>query len=398
MAPPTRHWLGEARRLVPALRAWRVAFHQDPELSNEEVHTREKVLGALRDLGIPARTYNDGFLGVLGTIGSDRAGPVVALRADMDGLPVVEKTHAPFASRNQGRMHACGHDVHMACLLGAAALLKRKGAGLRGTVKLLFQPAEEEGRRGGALPFLEHGAFESPKVDFVVGQHVAPEIPLGTIGWKKGALMAAPDHFRFRILGNGGHAAYPHRGPDAVVAAAEVVTGLQALVSRARDPVDPVVISVSSIHGGTKDNVLPAEVVLLGTVRTLRPETRDRMEQLIRRRVRLIAASLGARARITYRRGYPITVNDPEATQKVVDALTQEFGPQHLHEIEYPVMGGEDFSRYLERAPGTFLFLGVGNSDRIASLHSSTFLPEEAALVTGSATLAAAAAGLLKSG
>jgi amidohydrolase len=387
-------WEREARRILPALRAWRVAFHLEPELSNHENRTRDKVLRALGELDLPAATYADGFYGVLGRIESDRSGPVVALRADMDALPVREATGAPFASRSPGAMHACGHDVHMACLLGAAALLKRQTSRLRGPVKLLFQPAEEDGDRGGALPFLEHGAFDRPKVGFVVGQHVAPEVPLGQIGWKKGPIMAAPDRFEIRVRGTPGHASTPHQGPDAVLAAAEVVTGLQALVSRARNPVDPVVVSVGTIHGGTRHNVLPEEVVLSGTVRTVSARTRDQMESLLRRRVRGIVRSLGASARIVYRRGYPMVVNEPRATGFVTEALAEEFGSDRLFAIENPGMGGEDFSRYLERAPGTFLRLGVRTPKMTAPLHSPYFLPDESVMVMGSAALAAAAVGV----
>ena len=398
MARPQSHWTREARRLLPALRAWRVAFHQEPELSNEEARTREKILRALGGLNIPARTFGEDFHGVVGLIESDRSGPVVALRADMDALPVLEETHVPFESRSEGRMHACGHDVHMSCLLGAAALLRRNRGRLRGPVKLIFQPAEEEGGRGGALPLLERGAFEAPRVDYVLGQHVAPEIPLGAVGWKKGALMASPDTFEIRVRGTPGHASTPHQGPDAVLASAEIVTGLQAMVSRVRNPVDPVVVSVGTIHGGTRHNVLPREVVLTGTVRTVDPKTRTRAEAWIRRRVRLIAASLGASVQIRYQHGYPVLVNDPEATQWVVDALGHEFGKDRLVELQHPGMGGEDFARYLERVPGTFLRLGVGTPTMTASLHSPTFLPPESALTLGTATLVTGALALQEEG
>jgi amidohydrolase len=394
MARARNHWTREARRHLPALRAWRADFHREPELSNEETRTREKVLKALTNLGVPVRTFGKAFNGVVGLIESDRAGPVVALRADMDALPITEETHAPFESQFDGKMHACGHDVHMACLLGAAAVLMRNKASLRGSIKLVFQPAEEEGGRGGALPLLERGAFENPHVDYVLGQHVAAEVPLGHVGWKKGALMAAPDTFEIRVRGTPGHASTPHQGPDAVLAAAEIVTGLQAMVSRVRNPVDPVVVTVGTIHGGTRHNILPRDVELTGTVRTVDPKTRVRTEAWIRRRVRLLAASAGASVRIRYKHGYPVLVNDPVATQRVVDALALEIGPDHLVELKHPGMGGEDFARYLERVPGTFLRLGVATPSMTASSHSGTFLPAESALVIGTATLVAGALGL----
>jgi amidohydrolase len=375
------------------MRAWRTAIHQEPELANEEARTREKIVRALGELGVPYRTF-DGFTGVVGLIGADRPGPVVALRADMDALPVTEETGLAFRSRFPGRMHACGHDVHMACVLGAASVLARRPELLGGPVKLLFQPAEEEGNRGGALPLIEHGGLEKPKVDFVVGQHVLPALPLGVVGWRSGPFMAAADFFRITVTGRGGHAATPHQGPDAILVASEIVTGLQALVSRVRDPVDPVVVSVGSIHGGTKNNILPSTVVLEGTVRTVRPATRELVERALKRRVRALASSLGASVRVVYRRGYPALVNPPGPTRRVARALAEELGRENVVEVEDPIMGAEDFARYLERVPGTFLRLGVGRPGVPASLHSATFAPDERALVLGAATLLAATEGL----
>jgi len=383
-------WLSAARRTLPAMRTWRMAFHREPELSLQEERTQEKVVAALKELGIPYRTFDD-VHGVIGMIGADRAGPVVALRADMDALPITEQTGLPFESKFSGRMHACGHDVHMSALLGAAAMVLRSPRSTGGPVKLIFQPAEEEGTRGGALPLIERGCLEHPKVDYVVGQHVDPALPLGTLGWRVGPTMAAADHFKITVVGRGGHASTPQQGPDAIVIASEVVTGLQTLVSRVREPFDPVVVSVGSIHGGTKNNILPNEVVLEGTVRTLRPATRDLMEFSLKRRVRAIAAGHGARARIQYVRGYPSLINPPAPTRAVAESLAVEFGRTNVVEVDHPLMGAEDFSRYLERVPGTFLRLGVGVANRPASLHSSTFAPDERALVVGAAALVTAA-------
>ncbi len=397
MRPTAGSWAREAQRLLPQLRRWRANFHREPELSNEERHTQAKVVEALRDLGIRPRTF-PGFTGVLATVGERLDGPVLALRADMDALPVTEATGLAFRSRVPGRMHACGHDVHMACLLGAAALLQRFPDRLRGPVKLLFQPAEEEGQTGGALPFLELGAFRRPRVDFVVGQHVTPELPAGTIGWRKGPIYAAADHFIIRVMGRGSHAAYPHLGRDPIVVASEIVVGLQTLVSRLRNPVDPVVVTIGMLHGGTRHNILPDEVVIEGTVRTLRPETRSQMERWLKARVRHMAQSLGMRAEVTYRRGYPATVNPPVATEVVVSALAQEFGERSLRELAEPAMGAEDFSRYLERVPGTFLKLGTGDPPGSQSLHSARFAPPETVLPVGAAALVTAGLALQRSG
>ena len=394
MSEATVAWSRAARQALPAMRAWRAAFHQDPELSGEELRTREKVLQALRELGVPAATFPGHLYGVVGLLGERTAGPVVALRADMDALPVEEATGLPFRSRRPGTMHACGHDVHMASLLGAALILNRNPRALGGAVKLLFQPAEEDGTVGGALPMIEHGCLERPTVDYVVGQHVDPTIPIGSVGWGIGPFMASADEFRITVRGRGGHASTPQQGPDAVLAAAEIVTGVQALASRIRDPTDPVVVSVGSIHGGTRHNILPDTVVLEGTVRTVQPATRELMERALKRRVRGLAASLGARARVDYRRGYPPLINPGPATEAVVRALEVEFGRTSVVHVQRPHMGAEDFARYLERVPGTFLRLGVAVPGRPASLHSATFAPDERAMVVGAATLAAAAVGL----
>jgi len=393
MAELPAAWSPAARRALPAMRAWRSALHREPELSNQESRTREQIAGFLQELGVPYRTFEQGA-GVVGLLGADRRGPVVALRADMDGLPLTEETGATFRSRTPGVMHACGHDVHMAALLGAATVLARSPERLRGPVKLVFQPAEEDGERGGALPLLEQGAFDDPPVDFVVGQHVDPWVPLGKVGWSIGPSMAAADRFRITVHGHGGHASAPQMGPDAVLVAAEIVVGLQAVVSRVVDPADPAVVSVGAIHGGTRHNILPERVVLDGTVRSLRPEVRDLLERTVRRRVQSIARSLGARATIEYRRGYPALVNPAEATRTIVRGLEIELGRENVVGISRPLMGAEDFARYLEKVPGSFLRLGVGVPGKPASLHSATFLPDERALVVGAATLAAAAVAL----
>ncbi|MGI0140223.1 MAG: M20 metallopeptidase family protein [Thermoplasmata archaeon] len=398
MASGRGGYVAAARRLLPKMRSWRESIHREPEPSNEERATRDKITAALDDLEISYRTYDDGFYGVLGVIPSKRRGPVVALRADMDALPVTEATGLPFASSVTGRMHACGHDVHMSALLGAAAILAERSERLRGAVKLVFQPAEEQGADGGALPFLRRGCFRDPSVDFVVGEHVEPGIPAGTIGIKPGACMAAADTVKITVHGRGGHAASPHQGPDAVLVASEIVTGLQALVSRVRNPVDPVVISIGSIHGGTRHNILPDRVVLEGTVRTFRPATRAHMEEALRRRVRAIAASLQARVTISYEAGYPALWNPPRETAIVGTALRAELGASRVVELEHPIMGAEDFARYLERVPGTFLRLGAGIAGRPASLHSSTFAPPEESLVTGAAALAASVGALQVAG
>lgn len=370
---------------------WREALHREPELSNQEHRTREKVLRALSDLAVPARAL-PGSCAILGVLAPRAPGPCVGLRADLDALPVREATGASFASQN-GAMHACGHDVHTAALLGAARYLKARERALAGPVKLLFQPAEEEGHRGGALPMIEKGALSRPpKVDFVFGLHVDREVPLGHYGFFPGPMMAAPDHVEIRVHGRGGHAAYPQTTVDPIVLAAEIIVGLQTLVSRERDPVDPVVLSLTHVTGGSKDNVLPDQVDIEGTLRTFRPETRVRMARRIRQRAQGIARSARGSAEVTVLKGYPPLVNPPTLTERM-EARFRTLFPGRVHRMPGPVMGGEDFSYFLQQRPGMFLRLGTGDGKLGSeSLHSSRYLPASRALLSGAAAHVAAVA------
>ena len=360
-----------------------------PELSNQERNTQRMLMRWLRDLGIPAHTL-PGSTGVVGTLAGRAPGGAVALRADMDALPVREETGATFRSRNH-LMHACGHDVHMAALLGAAAFLKRDESHLPCPVKLLFQPAEEEGHRGGAGPMIEAGVLTSaPRVRRVFGLHLRSTLPLGTYAFLPGVAMAAADRVAVRVLGRGGHAAYPHLSVDPIVMASEMVLSLQTLISRSRDPLDPAVLSICRIDGGTKDNILPDEVRLEGTVRTVDPATRRRLRQLLRTRLRGIARASGGSVEIEYDFGYPVLRNDPGVTGALEDAFREEMGRSRVVRLTRPWMGAEDFARFLARVPGTFLFVGTGDGGTgSAPLHSARFLPSDRAL------LAAAAAHVL---
>ncbi len=391
MPPQPGPWLRRARRILPSLRRWRWELHRHPELSNQEVATRALLVGFLKDLGFEPELPR-GFTGVAVRESTAGDGPVVALRADMDALPVSEATGAPGASRRPGIMHACGHDVHMAALLGAAWMLRTERP--EGRFRLIFQPAEEEGGVGGAGPWIARGILGAPRVRAIVGAHVEPALPTGSVGLRTGAMMAAADRFRIRVYGRAGHAGYPQRGRDAVVTAAEIVTGLQTLVSRRRDPIDPTVITVGTLQGGLRHNILAGEAEMTGTVRTVRPETRDAVEQELRRRVSGIARSSGLRAKVDYRRGYPALLNPPEPTGRVREALRSELGPGRVIELPGPVMGAEDFARYLEAVPGCFFFVGAGRPGAPESLHSPTFLPPDETLTVAAASLAAAAAAL----
>jgi amidohydrolase len=387
----------EARRLFPWLRTLRRRLHRHPELANEEFETSRLVCETLEGLGLNPRTF-PGFTGVMADItplrGTSR--DLVAIRADLDALPVTEATGVPFASETPGRMHACGHDVHMACLLGAAKLWVEESVPLRGPVRLLFQPAEEQGVDGGAAPFIRRGALERPRPSYVIGQHVDQALPVGSVGLRAGPMMAASDSIDLEVRGLAGHGGYPQLGPDAILVASEIVVGLQALVSRAKNPIEPAVITIGSIHGGEKRNVLPAKVHLSGTIRTFSDALRGRYEREIPRRCRGIAKSLGASVRVKYERGYPPLVNDAAVTQVVATALRTAWGEGRVRSLAEPVMGAEDFARYLEQVPGTFWFLGVGpkNGGAAAPKHTPSFLPEERAMTTGTEALLRGAAAL----
>lgn len=369
------------------MRTIRRDLHRHPELADEERWTHDRLRSALDGLGVRATTFARSTA-LLATLPGAAGRPVVALRADMDGLPIEETTGAAFRSQNPGRMHACGHDVHMASLLGAARLLLERPVEGAGPVRLLFQPAEEDGIRGGAAGLIERGALARPRVGFVLGQHVEPSLPVGSVGMRAGPMMAAADNFELTVTGRGGHGAYPHLGADAVFTAAEVIVGLQGLVARTKNPVEPGVISVGSVHGGDRPNVLPGEVRLRGTVRTFSPELRSQFARDVPRRARSIARSLGASARVKYERGYPALVNDPVVTECVGARFRAGWGSAAVRTLPEPVMGAEDFARYLEQVPGTFWFLGVGSPGRkMAGKHSADFLPDERALITGAEAL-----------
>ncbi|MDE1819502.1 MAG: amidohydrolase [Euryarchaeota archaeon] len=375
----------ELQDILPRASAWRQAIHRSPELAYGERGTQATVLEVLRRLGIPAEKLGD-TTAVVGLIAPKAKGRCVGVRADMDALPICEGTGAPFASTN-GAMHACGHDVHVASLLGAAAYWKAHEGDLPGPVKLLFQPAEEEGATGGALPMVKAGVLDStPRVDAVFAIHLKNVLPNATFGVRPGPAMASPDHFEVKVLGRGGHAAYPHKAIDPVVMASEVVVGLQAVVSRYRDPLDPVVVSVSMIHGGEKDNILPDKVELEGTIRTVRPDTRDRIEKVFHQRVRGIVESAGGKVEIVYHRGYPVTVNPPKVAALVEEALRQEFPSERVLHLEEPYMGGEDFSRFLEERPGLYMFVGTDDGGAGGqAMHSARYLPPERAVLTSMA-------------
>ncbi len=364
-------------------------LHAYPELSFQEYQTSEYVQQRLGEMGIPFRAGIAGT-GVVAMIKGERpGGKVIALRADMDALPIEEENNTPYRSRNAGVMHACGHDVHTACLLGAARILHHLRGEIAGAVKLIFQPGEER-MPGGASLMIKEGVLENPAPAGILGQHVYPLLPAGTVGFRAGKMMASADEIELRIMGSGGHGAVPHRAVDPVVIAAQVVTALQQVVSRVGDPTIPSVLTFGSIQskGGTY-NVIPAEVHLKGTFRTFSEYWRYRAHEKVRRIATSIAEGLGGACEVGITVGYPFLVNNEELTQRCQRAALRFLGPDHVHDIPMRLTA-EDFAYYTHHTHGCFYRLGVANEARgiKSPVHSPTFDIDESALLTGAGLMA----------
>jgi amidohydrolase len=382
--------LPEVEEIEADIIALRRDLHQHPELSWEERRTGDRVVAFLE--GVPGLTLRRGLggTGLLATVAGG-PGPTVLLRVDMDALPVQEDSAAPYASRTAGVMHACGHDGHVAMGAAAARVLARRPPA--GTVRVLFQPAEEG--EGGAQAMVAAGALEG--VDVVLGVHLWNELAAGTLGVKEGALMAAVDRLRIVIHGRGGHGGTPHRSADPVVAAAQVVTGLQTVVSRETSPLQSAVVTIGSIHGGQAFNVIPDEVTLTGTIRTFDTGLRAAMPERLARIAGGIAGALGCRAEVEVRPGNPPVVNDGAAAALAARAAARVVGEAAVVRPE-PTMGGEDMAVYFERVPGCFVFVGSANAARGLDQphHSPRFDFDERALALGCAFLVEAAEEALR--
>jgi len=395
-----------ADQLEAKVIAWRRDLHENPELGNREVRTAGIVAGHLRALGFDQVKEKVAHTGVVGVLKGGKPGPVVALRADMDALPVKEEVDVPFASKvtapwndqQCGVMHACGHDAHVAILMGVAEVLAGMRERIPGTVKFIFQPAEETppiGENGGAKMMIEEGCMESPKVDAIFGLHVTSIHPTGKVGYRSGPMMASADDFRIFVRGSQTHGAMPWRGVDPIVVGAQVVMGLQTIVSRQMNITkEPSVVTVGVFQGGVRHNIIPDEVKLEGTIRAFDEGKRDELHVHVKRITEMIAASGGAKADVHIHRWYDVTVNHPELTEWSVPSLTRVFGPGNVNVVD-KVCGAEDFSFFQKVVPGFFFFVGCTPPDRDARTaapnHSPRFYVDENCLkpgLRGLATLA----------
>ena len=364
--------------------ALRRDIHREPELGFDTEKTAEKVLAALEGLPLDVET-GVAENGIVATLEGAGDGPTVALRADMDALPILEDTGLPFASETEGKMHACGHDGHTSVLVGAAHALSGRRDQLDGNVKFIFQPAEEGG--GGGKVMVDEGVVDG--VSSIFALHLWPGLPFGKIATKAGPIMAAADAFEMEVKATGSHGAMPHLGSDAISIAAQIVTALQTIVSREVDPVEPAVLTVGEIGAGTAFNVIPDKAHLGGTVRTLNADLREEMPRRMEELARGIAKGMRGDVDLDYTFSYPVTVNHEAVANLALDVAEDLFGGESVLELSSPSMGAEDFSYFLESLPGAFIWLGIGED--ASGLHTPRFAFDETILPRGSALLSALA-------
>lgn len=376
-----------AEALKPRLVEMRRDFHMHPELSNREERTSRVIAERLKQLGYTDIRTGVARYGVIATLKGGKPGPVVAVRADIDALPIEESIEVPYKSRNRGVKHACGHDVHTSVGLGLAEIFMDLREQLPGTVKFIFQPAEEgppEGEEGGARLMVKEGALENPRPQAIFGLHVMPMYPVGQVAVTPGPAMATADRFRLTIRGKGVHAAYPHDGVDPIVVAAEAVQSLQSIRSRKVNTLEPMVLSVGSIHGGTRFNIIPNEVVMTGTIRTLNNEVREQVHREMRRVLEGVTAGHGAAYELKIEEMTALTFNEPALVEETLPALRRAVGADNVM-ARAPQMGAEDFSYFQQAVPGHYFFLGVSNKQKGigAMIHTAEFDVDEDSLVVG---------------
>lgn len=381
-----------AEQLRPVLIAQRRDFHMNPELSNREERTARVITEKLRALGLDEVKTGVGRHGIVALLKGKLPGDVVAVRTDMDALPIQETLDVPYKSRNDGVKHACGHDVHMAVQLGVAEVLSKMRDQIRGTIKFIFQPAEEgppAGEKGGARLMIDEGALENPRPSAIFGLHVMPNIQVGQVGYNVGPAMASSDRFSITVRGKKVHGAYPHDGIDTVVVAAECVTALQTIRSRRINTQEPLVITLGSIHGGNRFNIIADEVKMDGTMRTLSEEVRTQAIAQMKQTLQGITSAYGASYELEFVGvGNPVTYNDPKLVAATMPTLRRVLGETNLFEPK-PQMGAEDFSMFQKVIPGFFYFLGVGNKAKgiTGMIHTPEFDADEDSLVIGVRTM-----------
>lgn len=357
-------------------------FHMHPELSENEYRTSDKICGYLSRWNIEYRR-NIAETGVVAIIRGKKQGKTVGARADIDALPIIEQNDLPFKSRNEGIMHACGHDVHTTIHLGVAKLFKEMEEELEGNVKIFFQPAEET--TGGAKRMIEAGCLKNPDVDYVLSLHIMPYIDAGHVELKYGKLNAATNEFHIKINGKSSHAAYPEGSIDTIVIAGYIITALQSIVSRNTSPLDQVVVTLGQIHGGIKNNIIPDKVIMSGTLRTINPDTRIYSKDRIREIVENTAKAHGATATVEFEEGYPMLINDDEVVHVLSRVAKNVLGIDKVHFKEFPSMGADDFSFFCEVTKGAYYNLGCGNKAKgwTAPIHSEQFMVDEDCIKTG---------------
>ncbi len=387
----------QANEMEARVIEWRRHFHEFPELSNRETNTGKFIAEHLKSLGIEVQ-YPVARTGVVGLLKGSKPGPVIALRADIDALPVTERNSLPFASKvktifngqETGVMHACGHDSHVAILMAVAEILSKNKSDLKGTIKFLFQPAEEgppAGEEGGAALMVKEGVLDNPKVDVVFGLHIQSMRPIGEIAYRSGGLMAAADNYSVTVKGKQSHGSAPWMGIDPIVISAQIITGLQTIISRQTELTkEAAVISVGRIQSGIRENIIPEEAFFAGTIRTLDEGMQEKIHEKIKLTATKIAESGGATAEVVIRRGTPVTYNDPALTARMVPSLNKVGGADHVKNIN-AVTGAEDFAWYQKKVPGFFFFVGAmppgADPATVASHHTPDFFIDERGFLTG---------------
>ena len=388
-------FLSEAEALFEYTQSMRRDFHAHPELGFQEVRTSGIVARELNALGLEVRS-GVGGTGVVALLEGSKPGPVLLIRADMDALPILEETGAPYASQNPVVMHACGHDGHTAVLLTVAKMLHAHRTELSGTVKFMFQPAEEG--MGGAEKMISDGVLENPKVDVALGLHVWNEKPVGWIGISSCPAMAGAEIFKISVVGKGGHGAVPHLAIDPILAAAQIITALQGIVARNVAPLQTAVVSICTIHAGETFNVIPPRVEMTGTIRTFEPAVRALVLERFEKTVHSVAEGMGCKAEIDIKILTPATINHPDTAARVQAVANRLFPQSDVDPANYTTMGSEDFAFVLEKVPGCFFFIGSANHEKglDAGHHHPKFDIDETALPSGAALMAATALDILK--